>query len=212
MVVDPSDVLDLAGPLGHAQDEVPVLGTVVAGSEAAHLLDERPAGHAEVARVHLRAEPLGRPVWLQEGVVADALLVDLVLVRVEVVDLGVGADGQVDRFEGTGVELVVVVEEGHELAGGHVEGVVRGGDDPAGLGAVPDLDAFVAGRRLLEHGPYVRLGGAVVDDAELPVRVRLVDDGPDGGAQHVRVWVVDGRDDGEAGGAHDGVAQRRRKR
>ncbi len=59
MVEDAGDVDDLAGPLGDPQHEVPVLRTLELGVEAADLLDEGSAHHAQVAGVHLRAHPLG---------------------------------------------------------------------------------------------------------------------------------------------------------
>ena len=66
VVEDPRHVGDLPRPLGHPQDQVPVLGALELGVEAADLLDQRAAQDAEVAGVHLGPEPLRRPVGLEE--------------------------------------------------------------------------------------------------------------------------------------------------
>ena len=57
---------DLPRPLGDPQDQVPVLGALELGVEAADLLDQGASQHAEVAGVHLGPEPLRRPVGLEE--------------------------------------------------------------------------------------------------------------------------------------------------
>ena len=67
VVEDPRHVDDGAGALGHLQHQVPVLGALELGVEAADLLDQGPAQDAEVAGVHLRPHPLRRPVGLEEG-------------------------------------------------------------------------------------------------------------------------------------------------
>ncbi len=66
VVEDPRHVGDLPRPLGDPQDQVPVLGALELGVEAADLLDQRAAQDAEVAGVHLGPEPLRRPVGLEE--------------------------------------------------------------------------------------------------------------------------------------------------
>ena len=147
---------DAAGPLGDAQHEVPVLRALELGAEAADLAHERPAQHAEVAGVHLRAEPLGRPVGLEEGAEVAPLLVDLVLVGVDVVRRRLGPQRGVDLAQGVRVELVVVVEQGDELTEGRGEPVVRGGDDAAVLGAPDEPDARVLPLGLLQDGEDVR--------------------------------------------------------
>jgi hypothetical protein len=49
----------LARPLGDPEHEVPVLRALEVGVEPTDLVDERAPQHAEVARVHLGAQPLG---------------------------------------------------------------------------------------------------------------------------------------------------------
>ena len=70
-------------------------------------------------------------------------LVDLVFVGVDVVDLGVGRERLVDQLQRVGMELVVVVEQDDELARGHRQGVVGGGDDAAVLLPLADPDPRV---------------------------------------------------------------------
>ena len=96
VVEDPRHVDDPPRPLGDPQDQVPVLGALELGVEAADLLDQRAAQDAEVAGVHLGPHPLRRPVGLEERARVVPGLVDLVFVGVDVVDLGVGAERLVD--------------------------------------------------------------------------------------------------------------------
>ena len=144
VVEDPRHVDDRARPLGHLQDQVPVLGALELGVEAADLLDQRAAQDAEVAGVHLRPHPLRRPVGLEEGpgVVAGGGRSCLRRCR-RSRPRGWRRSPRRQR-EGVGMERVVVVEQGEELARGHRQGVVGGGDDAAVLGPALDPDARVA--------------------------------------------------------------------
>src|SRR4029453_2626793 len=85
VVEDPRHWHDLAGPLGDPQHQVPVLGALVLGPEAAHQVHQRGPQHAEVAGVHLGAEAPGAPVRLVERTGAAALGGDLFLIGVSVV-------------------------------------------------------------------------------------------------------------------------------
>ena len=111
-----------------------VLRAVEPGAEAADLLDQRPPQHRQVGAVVLRAQSLRRPVRLVERVVDRAVGGDLVLVGVDVVDVRVGVERGGDERQGVGLDAVVVVDEHDELAGRHRQGVVRRGDDAAGVG------------------------------------------------------------------------------
>ena len=197
VVEDPRDVMNTAGALGHAQEQVVVLRTLEAGVEATDFVDERAPGDGQMARVHLRTEALGRPVGLVER--RDQLTPgrEVVLVGVAVVDLRVIVEDGGHRGERVAHDEVVVVEEGDELAGRHGEGVVRGGDDPAVLVTGDDAEATVGGAVLVEHRTYVRLRRAVVDEAVLPVGERLRADRVEAGAQHRFGRVVHRRDDRE---------------
>ena len=65
----------------------------------------------------------------------------------------------------------------------------------------------------LQRGGDLGVGGAVVDQAELPVGVGLVADGGDGLLEHLRGWVVDGGEhrDERSGGAEPGRRRRCRR-
>ena len=69
-----------------------------------------------MAGVHLGPHPLRRPVGLEERARVAPRAVDLVFVGVDVVGLGVGRERLVDQRQRVGVQLVVVVEQGDELA------------------------------------------------------------------------------------------------
>ena len=209
VVEDPRHVDDGACPLGHLQHQVPVLGALELGVEAAHLFDQGAAQDAEVAGVHLRAHPLRRPVGLEEGGGVAPGGVDLVLVGVDVVGLGVGVDRRGDAGERVGVQGVVVVEQGDELAPGHRQGVVGGGDDAGVLGPVVDPDTRAsAAARPVEDLAHVRLRRSRRRPGTAPSRSQL--------------WrrtersilrstlgrrLVDRREDREAGRRHERLAQ-----
>ena len=91
VVEDPWHVRHGSRPLGHLEDQVPVLGALELGIEAADLLDQGATEDAEVAGVHLGPHPLRRPVRLEEGRAVVAGAVDLVFVGVDVVALRIGA-------------------------------------------------------------------------------------------------------------------------
>ena len=192
---------DLPRPLGHPQDQVPVLGALELGVEAADLLDQRAAQDAEVAGVHLGPEPLRRPVGLEERPRVAPALVDLVFVGVDVVDLGVGAQRLLDQRERVGMERVVVVEEDDELAARHRQRVVGGGDDAAVLprGGRPG-SGRPRGRRASTISQHLRVGRAVVDEAELPVAEALAAHRVEHRPKDSRRGFVDRRQDREAGG------------
>ena len=148
-----------------------------------------------------RAEPLGRPVGFEERVEAATVEVDLVLVGVHVVDVVVGVDGGRHRAERVGVQLVVVVEEGDELAGRHRQRVVGGGDDPTARWPARHPHASVGGSPV-EDSPDVWLGRAVVDEAVLPVAVGLTAHRGEHRQQHVLRRVADRGEDREARRRH----------
>jgi hypothetical protein len=150
-------VEDGPGALGRLQHQIPVLGALELLVEAADLLDEGAAEDAEVAGVHLRAHPLRRPVGLEEGRGVPPGEVDLVLVGVDVVGLGIAVDRRGDVGESVGVQRVVVVEQGDELAARHRQRLVGGGDDAAVALAVLDPDAGILALGSVEDLAYVRL-------------------------------------------------------
>ncbi len=194
VVEDPRHVLDAVGLLGDAEHELEVLDAVEGRVEPADALDERAAQHQQMADVHHAAEELGRPVGLEEGLAVRAATVDLVLVGVDRVGVGLLVQ-QPDAFEErVRVELVVVVEEGDELALGRLERAVARGRDAAVGVAEADLDPGLACERaqVLERALVRR---AVVGEAELPVGIGLAPDGLDGPPEEFGVDVVDRSDD-----------------
>ena len=102
-----------------------------------------------------------------------------------------------------------MVQQGHKLAAGQLQGRVgRAGDVPVLLPET-DLDAPVPGRVLREHLAHSGLGGGVVGDAQLEVGIELAEHRLDGLAQVDFVSVVDGHDDRDdrlAGEAFDAPA------
>jgi len=126
-------------------------------------------------------------------------LVDLVFVGVDVVGVGGGRDCLVDECQRVGVERVVVVEQGEELAFGELHRVVRGGDDAAVLGPEADPHAGVLGLRPLEDLAHVRLLRAVVDEDVLPVVEALPPNRTEHRFEYRGRRFVDGGEDGEAG-------------
>ena len=203
MIQHLADVHDAASAFGDAQHEVVVLRPVEAVPKAAQLLDERAPDDAQVARVHLAAQPVDRPVGLEERIELATPFVDLVLVGVDVVDVRVLVDGRRDLGQGAWVEEVVVVEEGDELALGHGQAVVGRGHDPAVLGPVRHAHAAVGVGRFVEDGSDLRRTRRVVDEAQLPVGEGLGAHRCNRLPQHLGGRPEDGGDDREARvGAH----------
>ncbi len=101
---------------GGAQDEVVILRPVEVGAEPADLADHIAAQRREVARVHRRTKALGRPIGLEEMGRLAAVGQHVGLVAVHVVDAVGGVDGRRHPFERRGHELVVVVQQGDEVA------------------------------------------------------------------------------------------------
>jgi hypothetical protein len=66
-----------------------------------------------------------------------------------------------------------VVQQRDELAAGHRQRVVRGGDDPTVGSAMHHADAGVVCRKRVEGGADLRPRRAIVDEAPLPVFERL---------------------------------------
>ena len=209
------DVGDAFGALGQPQDQVVVLAAVEVLAQAPDLLDQGPPGHGQVAHVVVGGQLVRRPVRLDVRVVQLPCRVQLVLVGVQDVDGRVGVEPPHHLGQGVRLELVVVVQEGHVLPGGHGQCGVGGLGYARRGGAVDDHDAGVVpqGGQHVEGLAAVR---AVVGHAQLPPVVHLRPHRFHGGRQDVGVGVVDrhqdadGRPIGEVlqlGG--DGVEHRR---
>ncbi len=177
--------------LGDPQDQVPVLAALVPLRETADLLDEVTADDAEMADAVLPQQQQRVEVGLE--VVGDPMAVDVDQVLVAVHQAGVRPGGQVDGHRGQrlGGQQVVVVQEGHPPAGGHGQRRVGGRSDVAVVGAPDHLDPPVAGGVAGQDLADGRIGGAVVGDAQLPVRVPLAQHRLDGFPQQRHRRVVD---------------------
>ena len=116
--------------LGGAQDEVVVLRPVEADAKPADLGDHLAAQHGKMAGVHRRTESFGTPIGLVEMSRLAAIGEHVSLVAVDVVDVGGGVDGRRHALQRGGHQSIVVIQQGDELALGHRQRVVRGGDDP----------------------------------------------------------------------------------
>ncbi len=133
VVEDPRDVLDPAGALRQPQHQLEVLHPVEGRVRSAHRFDERAAGQEQVADVHHAAKQFGRPVGLEERLAPPPAPVDLVFVAVDDVGCGLLVQAADALEQCVGVELVVVVEEGDELALRRRERPVGRRGDPAVL-------------------------------------------------------------------------------
>ena len=183
--------------LEHAERQVVVLGSLEALAESPGAAHELGSVHAEVADDVLRQEQVRAEVGLEIGVDPPAPPVELVLVAVD--DVGVRMAGELGRDAPEGVrgELVVVVEQGDELAPRHRQRGVGGGRDVAPDRAVREPDPGVGAREGLERLANAGARRGVVRDAQLPARVGLRADGLDGTGQPERVGVVGRHQDRE---------------
>ena len=107
------------------------------------------------------------------------LAIDLVLIGVH--DLGPrhrSGDGLAHQFDGSGVQLIVVVEPTEVFCGDLLEGAVLRGGDSAVPAANHDDSWIVAvfSLEVVEEGGHVWIGGAVVAHDQLPVACRLLCD------------------------------------
>ena len=123
--------MDVRGPFHQAQQQVVVLRAFVAGPEATDLAHEPAPNHHEVTGVHAREEMLWRPVRLEEDVAPCALQIELVFVGVDDVGVGVRVEVADDFGQRIRRELVIVIEQRHEVPARQLQGQVRGNRDPA---------------------------------------------------------------------------------
>ncbi|CAA0087456.1 Uncharacterised protein [Starkeya nomas] len=156
-----------------AQGQVVVLATLQAKPEAADRDHAVPPVDAEVVDDVLAEELLVAVVGLEVGVVAFALLVDLVLVGVDDFGIGMGVQLDGDLIEGVLGQKVVMIQESDERAARQFQGAVAGGGDMAVALALDPFDARIAGREFGQQGGDMRLGRGVVGDAQFPVRIEL---------------------------------------
>ena len=208
VVEDAGDVDDGPRLPAHAEQQVVVLAAVGLGAEAADVLGQGPAKGHQVADVVLAEDEVGRPVGLEEGVAAMAVVVDAVLVGVEDVRLRAPVDGVHQVQERVRSELVVVVEQRHEGPPGEGEGAVGGGGDPLVRGERLETDTAVFESVPPHEGVDLGRAGPVVHEHQLPVRIRLGADGGDRAIQEGRVGPVDGNEHADQGPRREGSETR----
>ena len=100
--------------------------------------------------------------------------------------------------EGAGVEDVVVVQQGDEVAGGHLDAFVGVAGDELILLQLPVADTRVHSGALLHHLAHTR-GSAGIHTAELPVAVGLVHNGIQQLFEEVQRGVVERHHDADFG-------------
>ena len=166
-------------PLRHAQRQVVVLREVERAAEAAEIAHQGGAVHRQVPCVHHGGQQQRAPIRLAEQVQGAVIEVDLALVRVHKINRRVGAQPGRDLGEGVVRQHVVVVQQGDVVPGRHRQRLVAGRRDAAVPGRVADLDPRVQRREAVQQGLQAGLARAVIDQAQLPVRVGLAQHGQD---------------------------------
>ena len=126
-----------------------------------------------MCEVVVAAQALGREVGLVIGGDDPAVVVDEPLVRVGDADRRVGGEGRQYPLDGVVSELVVVVEERHDVARRHGQRPVRRRHDPGVLVGDGDEHPRVGRRQGPQPAADNGLGRGVVDDAPLPAIRRL---------------------------------------
>src|SRR5688572_31775443 len=104
---------------------------------------------------------------------APAGAVDLVLVGVDELCIRMSSDFKDGFGERMRPQHVIVVEQSHPLTGCKLQGSIGGAGDVAVAGSEDHLDAGVLLGVFAQQRGNVRLIGAVVGYAQLPVLVKL---------------------------------------
>ena len=194
VVQDAGYMGDAVGVLHQPKHEVVVLAAVEPRRKSADVDSQCPPVHPQMAGVHQSGHVLRRPAGL--GVPLDqAPVIDDILVGIDHVDVRFGRDPVGNRLEGVGGEHVVVVQQRDILSGGELQRGIRGDRDPACGLPSHEADARVRGGVTLQRGDDLVVGGAVIDQAQLPVSEHLCSNGGDCLLEHLRGRVVDGRQD-----------------
>ena len=195
------DVGDLRRLLGEAEEEVVILAAVVLGPlAAARLFHQRPAEGGQVADIVVGAEVVQHEIGLE---VVEHHILHLTLEGrfVGIDEIGpLLHDGLCGVPQRTGVEDVVVVQQGDVIAGGHLKPVVGVARNALVLLQLLVADAGVflgTGLHMLAH----RLLLPGVHAAELPIAVGLVLDGIQQLLQEIQRGVVQGHHDADLGPA-----------
>ena len=191
------DVEDPPGLFGGPQHDVVVLAAVERRPESPDARQQLVTYDRHVAQVRVRQEEVGVPVGFEVGLERAAELVELVLVRVQDVDVVVRRDRRGDLGQRVGLQDVVVVQEHHVLPRGQGQGPVGGRRDAPVRIERRHLDPGVGGGEGRQLVGQVGVPRAVVAETELPVLVALVEDGAHALPEVPEGRPVDGDDDAE---------------
>ena len=193
------DVNDLPRLFRQAEEQLIVLTAVVLHPLGAACGVHQPtAEEGQVADIVVGAEVVQHEIGLE---VVEHHILHLALegrlVGVDEVGPLLG-DGLGGIPEGAGVEDVVVVQQGDEVAGGHLDALIGVAGDQLVLFQLLVADAGVCGGTLPDHLPHAR-GGAGVHTAKLPVPVGLVHDRVQQLLKEVQRGVVQRHHDADLG-------------
>ena len=147
--------------------------------------------HDEVGDVVLISQSFRRPLGLEARPSVLAAGVEEVVVAIDEVNAIV--ESREHRGDRVASEYVVVVEEGHELAGGCGEPVIACGHDSSLRSAMQDSVAAPVGRSTKEFGDTVTRGPVVHDDVFDAVRCLQLNRF-EAGREMSRVGIEDRRD------------------
>ena len=184
--------------LGVAQDEIVILRALAFRPEGADAGNDIHPVERQMGRVHAGFQRLGRPIRLEERLVALAAHRDLVLVRVEEIDLRIRVQGGNERVERVRRDRVVVVDQREPVAGGQGESIVARRDDAAVLRSPMQPHPRLLRRQRVQHRRDMGRARRVVAEAQLPIGIGLR---PDAGKRRLQIGfgrVVDRHDDGDA--------------
>ena len=142
----------------------------------------------------VREKQIQVPVRFEIRRVAHARLVDLVLVRVDELNIRVLSDRPRDPEQRVFGQCVVLVEEGDVLTVREFDCGVAGGRNVSVALSEHHFDASVLLCISAQHSTHGFVRRRVVSDAQLPVRVELALDRQNRRLEHRRGWVVDRHD------------------
>ncbi len=193
MIQHERDVADALGSdgFGDAQHEVPILAAVETGPQPAGVPHALGSKDGQVTDVVLADEEIRVPVGFEMRIVAPAVLIQMILVRVNQLGIRMGGDLGGDHVKGVRCQRIIMIEEGDVLAAGHGERAVRCGDDAAVVASHLDTDPRIGGGGLGEDRRDLRAGRGIIGDAEVPIRINLRPDRRDRRAEMRRIGVVD---------------------
>ena len=173
MIQHLGNMLHALAAFGGTQQQIVVLGAVVARAEAANTLDQLASQHAEMAQVVDRKKVVGIEIGFEMRIDMAAIDIELVFIRIH--DIRVAReDGLRDFEQCIAGQRVVVVEQADIVAAGKTQGRVgRTGD--AGIGRqTHDLDALIELAKFIQCCPGFGQGRGVVGNAQFPMRIELL--------------------------------------